>query len=224
MAVAIDASSPAMVAQLASSGTTAAFNPPDNSVLVAVVFGTASATMSNNGAALTWTSRLEDGNGSSIEIFTAPLTTGRTGMTVTVTGGGGEIALKVYVVTGCDPATPVGATGGGTSTSNNVTVNGYSSTIAGSRGLAGAYDSSGRGTPSSTDDESAYSLVSSGMAVVKAANTATPGTTVTFNLDASGSAGGTWYWIAVELLPQPDAPRLAVYTVTSAAVHRGSRW
>lgn len=212
MAVAIDASSPAIAAQLGSSATTASFNPPDNAVLVAVVFGTDSATMSNNGGALTWTSRKEDGIGSSLEIFTAPLPTGRTGMTVTATGGGGEIALKVYVITGGDLSSPVGATGNGTSAVNNPTVTGYTSTFAGSRGICGAFDQSGRGMPTSTDDESAYSLVSAGMGVAKAANTATAGTAVTFNLDAASTSGGTWYWVAVEVKP------LQVITISPSSV------
>lgn len=222
MAVAIDASSPAIAAALSSSTTTSSFNPPDNSVLVAVVMATASATMSNNGAALTWTSRVENSNGA--EIFTAPLAAGRTGMTVTASGGGGEIAFKIYVITGGDLSTPVGATGTGSSGTNNVTVTGYTSTLNGSRGICAAYDFSGRGTPSSTDDESTYSLISAGMGVAKAANTSPAGTNVTFNLDAGSTSAGSWYWAAAEIVPAPDPVRPAVYVNNITAVHRASRW
>lgn len=225
MAVAIDASTPAIAAALANTITTSSFNPPDSSLLVAIPFRAIGLTMSNNGTALTWTSRKQDVDGSSIEIFTAPLPAARTGMTVTVSGGSsGEIALKTYVLTGADLTNPVGATGAGNSGTNNVTVTAYTSTIDGSRGLCGAYDSSARGLPTSTDNEDAYNIISSGMAVAKAANTTPAGTNVTFNLDAGGTAGGTWYWIAVEILPQVDPLRARLPVQSPTAMHRSYSW
>jgi len=221
LAVAIDASSPAISAQLSSSVTTDAFDPP-SSLLVAVVMCATDAVMSNNGTALTWTSRKQDTADFNSEIFTAPLATGRTGMTVTATGGGGQLALKVYVITSADLSTPVGATGSGTSTTNNVTVNGYTSTVNGSRGIAAAVDGDGLGTPSSTDDESTFSLILSGMAVAKAANTATAGSNVTFNLDAAGVGTASWAWIAVEILPTAESRITIVQSLT--AVHRAANF
>jgi hypothetical protein len=216
--VAIDASSPSLQAGLSNSLTTSAFNPPDNSVLVAVVIRSTGTTISTNGTALTWTSRKEDTDSGNIEIFTAPLVTGRTGMTVTASGATtGELALKVYVITGGDLSNPVGATGSGTSTANAPNVTGYTSTVAGSRGICGAFDQSARGLPTSTDDEAGYNLFSSGMSVAKAANTTPAGTAVTFNLDAGGTSTGNWYWIAVEILPLAAVPATATPSDVAAA-------
>lgn len=228
MALTIDASSPPLVASLSNSLTTATFDPPGNSVLVAVVLRSVDTTISNNSTALTWTSRIEDTLSSNIEIFTAPLASARTGMTVTASGASsGELALKVYVLPGADLSSPVGATGSGTSTANNPTVTGYTSTFAGSRGIAGAFDFSGRGLPASTDDESAYNLFSSGMAVAKAANTTSAGTAVTFNLDAASTSTGSWYWIAVEIKPLqiitvPPGSVDAVASIPAPAVSAGA--
>lgn len=221
MAIAFDASSPAVVAGIGTTLTTASFDPPGSALLVATVMGGNNPAMSNNGSPLTWTSRIEN----TTEIFTAQLVTGRTGMTVTVTSDDSvSWGMKLDVLTGADLTTPVGATGSGSSTTNNVTVNGYVSTIADSRGICGARDGNGLGLPSSTDDEAAWTSVFSGMRVAKAANTGTAGTTVTFNLDAAGSSTPSWTWAAVEILPLAiTVPQIRVVQPL-AAVHRASRW
>jgi hypothetical protein len=219
--VAIDASSPALKAGFGSGQTTASFNPPDGSLLVAVSLGFFSTiTMSNNGGSLPWAASEE---GSAIATFVAPLLTGRTGMTVTSSGvDGGYAALKVYVVTGADLSSPVGATGSGNSSTANATVSAYTSTKAGSRGIGGAWDSNGSGLPTSSDDEEGFNASQSGMAVSKAANTATAGSGVTFNLHSPGSP--SWEWVALEIVPGADAvrPRIPVQSMT--AVHRASSW
>jgi hypothetical protein len=212
VAIAFDASSPAVVSGIGTTLTTASFDPPDQSLLVATVMGSASGTMSNNGSALTWTSRV---SGSSVQIFTAPLASGRTGMTATVTTGSSvSWGFKLDVLTGADLGTPTGATGTGSSTSNNIDINGYVSTIASSRGIL----------PTSTDDEAAWSSVFDGMRVAKAANTATPGTTVTFNLDAFGTGAANWSFAAVEILPLAVTVPQMRLVQSVAAVHRSYRW
>lgn len=222
MPVAIDASSPAVVSSIGTSLTTASFNPPDSSLLVATVMGGSSPTMSNNGAAITWTSRVSSFD---VEIFTAPLPAGRTGMTVTVTNGNSvSWGLKLDVITGGNLSSPVGATGTGDSSTNNLTVAGYTSTIAGSRGIGGALDSNGLGLPSTTDDGAAWTGVFSGIRVAKAANTATAGSSVTFNFDAAGSSSAGWDWVAVEIVPALDPPRPAVYVANLTALHRAANF
>lgn len=199
MTVALDASSPALATTpIATSVTTAAFNPPSSTLLVATAISIdAPTSITNNGTALTWTLRKRSA-ADSVSIYTAPLPTGRTGMTVTANWGGtlGR-SLKVDVFTGADLSVPIGADGTGASSTNAVTVTGYTSTNAGSRGVCGAYDSNTLGTPSSTDDEVAAS--NGAMRVVKATNTATAGTAVTFNLDAAGAGTPAWSWAAVEI-------------------------
>ncbi|WP_143078981.1 phage tail domain-containing protein, partial [Nonomuraea pusilla] len=55
-----------------------------------------------------------------------------------------------------------------------------------------------------------------GMAARKAANTASSGTGVTFNLDASGTTGGDWRWAAVEIRPGSIDATVSAATVTAA--------
>ncbi|MDH2424727.1 hypothetical protein [Sphaerisporangium sp. TRM90804] len=223
MAVAIDASSPAITGSFSATLlTTASFDPPDSSLLVATTMSNVGPnSITNNGAALTWTLQKQGGSGA-VSIYTAPLLAARTGMTVTATWVASTTRVfKLDVVTGADLTSPIGASGSGTSSTNNVTVNGYVSTVAGSRGLCGSNDGNGLGSPTSTD--SAVSNQSS-MRVVKASNTASPGSTVTFNLDAFGASAPSWSWAAVEIVPAPEPPRLAVHVVNRTAVHRASNW
>jgi hypothetical protein len=224
MIVAIDASSPTLKASFGGGQTTDSFNPPDNSLLVAISFGYFSTiTMSNNGSSLSWAASVQS-IGGAIATFTAPLLAARSGMTVSSDGvTGGYAALKVYVVTGADLSSPIGATGSGSSSTNNATVSAYTSTKAGSRGIGGAWDSSGLGTPSSTDDEEGFNGSQSGMAISKASNTSAAGSSVTFNLDAPPGTP-SWEWVALEIVPGADPvhPRLPVKSLT--AVHRASSW
>lgn len=222
MPVAIDSSSPVVVSSIGTTLTTASFNPPDASLLVATVMGGGNPSMSNNGAALTWTSRVTSLD---VEIFTAPLPTGRTGMTVTTTSGNSvSWGFKLDVITGGNLSSPVGATGTGDSSTNNLTVAGYVSTVAGSRGISGGFDENGLGTPSTTDDGAAWTGVFSGIRVAKSAVTATVGTSVTFNFDAAGSSSAGWDWAAVEIVPALDPPRPAVYVANLTAVHRAANF
>src|SRR3546814_6710834 len=77
-------------------------------------------------------------------IFTAPVATS-SARTVTIDLAGTERhSFKVYVVTGADNASPVGASGEGSSTANAVTPNAYTSTVAGNIGNATARDKVGQ--------------------------------------------------------------------------------
>ncbi len=214
MAIAIDASSPAIVLTAADPVTTASFSPPANTLLVACVFventTDTAITLSNTGTALTWTERrrrttAEAGvNAGQIAIYTAPNVSAQAGITVTasVASVTSNAAIKVYVLTGADLTTPVGDSGEGSSTTNNDTVAAYTSTVNNSRGICAAQDWLALGTPSSTDDEETFSNGAlSGMAVTKSANTTPSGSSVTFNLDAAGTSTPRWLWVAVEIKP-----------------------
>lgn len=200
--------SPALVNGLGNSFTTATFSALADSLLVAVVmcFDTTDRPPTNSGTALTWTYRHEAGSGAG-RIYTAPNASAQS-ITVSAEFSSGQGALKVYVFTGHDPVSPVGALGAGSSSTNNATVNGYTSTRDGSRGIATAIDHNGLGLPSSTDVEDAWDnpINLDGMSITKSANTVGLNT-VTFNLDAGGSGTPDWSWAAVEILPAMVVPR-----------------
>lgn len=230
MAIAIDASSPAIVLTTADPVTTASFSPPANTLLVACVFVENSTdpaiSISNTGTSLTWTQRAlrttaEAGsNAGEVAIYTAPNTNSQSGITVTasITGVTSVAAIKVYVLTGADLSTPVGATGEGTSTTNNVTVNAYTSTVNNSRGICAAHDWLALGAPSSTDDEETFSNGAlSGMAITKSANTTPSSSSVTFNLDAAGTSTPRWQWVAVEIKPGTQDASIAPSPVDASA-------
>ncbi|WP_101788640.1 phage distal tail protein [Nonomuraea indica] len=223
MAIAIHGSSPALISQADASVTTAAFSPPADSVLVAMVLAySGSAQPAVSGGGLTWTRRVRQnstGSATYAEIWTAPCPAGATNITVTATGNDVNFpstALKVDVVTGASLAAPAGNSGTGTSTTNVINPTGYTSSQAGSRGFIAATSGDGA-APSSTDDEVAFvdSNGHAGLMARKAANTASAGTAVTFNLDASGTGSADWRWAALEIRPgsvdaSADMPSVSV--------------
>lgn len=202
-----------------SSIVSGTFSPPAGSLLV-VLTGTASTpTVSNSGTARTWTQRVVHGTYGGIRIYTAPNPTALSSITVTVAGASG--GAKVFVVTGQHPTNPIGTTGTGSTTTNNATVNAYTSTAAGSRGFLVAVDWNGvyLAAPTSTDDEYAWALgdATAGLAATKAANTGTAGAAVQFNLDAAGTSAADWHWVALEILAASLDATINVATVDAAA-------
>ncbi|MEV0586313.1 hypothetical protein [Nonomuraea sp. NPDC050310] len=219
MPIAPHASTPA-VATGDGSITTTAFSPPAGSLLVAVLMaGASSPSISNSGTARTWTLRKQHASTAGVRIYTAPNPTALTNTTVTVTSATG--GLKIYVITGQHPSNPIGANGSGSTTTNNANVAAYTSTGNGSRGIVGALDLASLGQPTSTDDESAWTMSGEssfyGLAAIKAANTPTAGTGVTFNLDAAGTSAADWAWVALEILAGSEdaSANLSVVEVAS---------
>jgi hypothetical protein len=223
VAIAIDASSPALVLAQNAAGepaVTASFTPPLNqTVLVAVVMSNATTgvnpviTMANSGAALTWTEKVRRAFGDSgaqdgaTIIYTAPLDSSRS-LTVSVsndqTGDFGAIALDVYVVTGVNTAAPVGAVSEGSSTTSNITPTVITTTVDGSWTIGGASDWAGSGVPTSSDTGAGFndatSGVLSGIAVRKSAASSGVGTSVTLNFNG-GASTRQWNYAAVEIMP-----------------------
>ncbi|MFC3980161.1 phage distal tail protein [Streptosporangium jomthongense] len=222
------ATSPALVQRWTTGTlTTAAFNAAAQTVLVACVAAFNAAPTVTSGGGLTWTRRVQRVySGAYHEIWTAPCAAGASGITASVTGSWSGAALKVYVVTGASLATPVGATGNNSTAVNNSNVAAYTSTGAGSRGFLVAVEYT-TGSPTSTDDFTAFGDSSHfwGLVAAKAANTPTAGTSVTFNLDAAGSGTADWQWAAIEVLtgsvdanvtPDPVTATASVPTPTVA--------
>lgn len=207
MAIAI-ATSPAAVTNNGNA-TTASFSPGANTLLVAMVAASAdNAAPTVSGGGLTWTRRVQRHPDAFayVEIWTAPCAAGASNITVTGTVDSSFpfCALKVDVVTGASLSTPAGNTGNNTTTTNNATVNGYTSSQAGSRGWCVALDYGQNTAPTSTDDETSWGgggVGMAGMSIRKAANTATSGETVTFNLDSAAAGAVDWHWAALEIKP-----------------------
>lgn len=205
MAIAVDASTPALVTGT-SSATTASFTAPADSFLVtlaAFTFGAGVESVTNSGTALTWTDQNASGFYNTIVwVFTAPapVSVART-VTAQTTTPSGRVALKLLVFTGVDLAVPVGVTGIGNSTTQNLTADAYTSTVDNSRAVGLAADDLAGATPTSSDVGFGFSTTDfTGIAVHKAADTPVAGTPVTLNFNGTGVARN-WDWVAVELLP-----------------------
>ncbi len=238
MAIAVDGSSPALVSGTGSTKTTASFSPPAGLLVACVAYeavGSANATitLSNTGTGLTWTQRARrDANdsGTTFEgiaaVFTAVNTNAQTGITVSSLSAVGSDAgaLKVLVFTGVDMASPVGATGEGSSGDPSGSPTVYTSTVAGSRAVGMFSDFSIQGTGSSSDTGYGFLVASrlGGVAVHKAADTPTIGTNVTLNFN-NGSSFGQWNWAAIEIKPGAPyvapPPRLLRQAVNRAATY-----
>lgn len=215
--IGIDKSSPARVSSSGSSEvvTTAGFDPPAGSVLLAMVSAdtdddqSATISMSNSGDPLGWWTAVDQdwpnsevpGEHASVHVGSLP--SSLSGLTVTATSDVElPLSLKVYVVTGASLDAPVGALGQGSSTANNSSPTAYISTTPGSRGFGVASDFMARGLPVSSDEEDAFDEDwLSGLSVVKAMATDSPGTDVEMNFDGGGGSFTEWNWAAVEIRP-----------------------
>lgn len=223
MAIAIDGSSPIRFTGTPNNNvdiTSASFTAPANSLLVVNVSADTNGSSENitisvsDSGGLTWTNQVERDPGDAgaeaghASIWTAqqPTSASRT-VSVRRTAGNGStnrISVKVDVWTGSDiGGDPIGNVGEGSSTTNNITPNAYTSSVNNSRGVGCATCWNQLGTPTSTDTEDAadYSGAISVLSLYKAADTATSGTVVTMNFDAGGSGTAAWNWVALEILP-----------------------
>lgn len=222
-AIAIDGSAPIRFAGTPANNvniTSASFTPPNTSLLLVLISAdtnnNVAATMTvSDSTALSWTQIIKadestdsTSNGGYAAAFYAKVTTGSS-MTVSVkrttaSGGTNRISVKAYVVTGHDTTGPIGASGGAVHNVNNsISPTIYTSTANNSRGFGCATDWQALGTPTSTDtgDGATYASQISVISAYKAADTATSGTAVTLNFDASGAAAADWNWIGFEVKP-----------------------
>lgn len=191
-----------------ASATTASFTSPAGGLLVAGLATLDVAASGLSGGGLTWTRRVQRTTSGWVEIWTAPSPTAQS-MTVTATlAGTGSAALKLWPVSG-QHLSPIGTTGTGSTTTNNATITGYTSTGDGSRGFVVALDAALGDTPSSTD--TAVAGIIGGfmpyLMATKAANSGPSGSTVQFNLDAGGTDPAGWQWVAFEVLAAPEQTR-----------------
>lgn len=220
MAIAIDDTTVPRFTGTPANGvdiTSASFTPANNSWIYVAVNGDSQSnqdiTISVSGGSLTWSNEVERDLGDAgaqpghSSIWKAQVVTGAS-MTISVrrtagNGGTNRLSAKPYLVTGADATNPTGATGEGTSTTNNLSAAAYTSTVNNSRAIGCGCDWNQLGTPTSTDTEDGadYSGAISVVSAYKAADTPSSGTAVTLNFDAGGSSGAAWNWVALEIKP-----------------------
>lgn len=226
MAVAVDASSPARVSASAATVTTAAFTPPAGSLLVACIAGdtgTGSYTVHMDGGTGlgAWTGAQQgsvDATGSNGLAALAWKTAAGGSQTVQVTITGttvAQVSLAVYVLTGVDTAA-ISATqlGRGASGTNDFTTPTLTTTVD-ALVIVSAMDFNNRGLPSSSD-LTANAADLSVMDVLSGYKTATT-TSTTANLNAAGTSGAGWRWVAWQFPPTPPTPPGGIQVIASPA-------
>lgn len=213
--LAIHASTPARASRGSSGGTatTASFTPPSGALLIAMgSYDNGGSTITpaiSDSLALTWTS-IGTTTGSQNRGETKVWRAVATGAAMTVSTSGSTNtytkSLQVLVITG-QHATPIGATGTGTS-STNISQN-YTSTAANSWGFLAFNDWNAKGTPSAGSGNSIYSSYSNSYTSAGTLNrqtvTGTSGSTVT--LSTVTPASNTIYsYVYFEIVPATTPP------------------
>ena len=212
--LAVDASTPVLTAGLHDPWVTASFTPPNNSLLVVGCMGDffgGTPTLTPTSSGLTFTSQKKQGtiNQGVAEIFTAEVgSNGGTARTVSVTTSlaSDPGAVKVWVVTGYDASTSsahVDATGGGTSTTNNLTVAALTTVTDDALVLAVGTEWENLGAPTSTDSFENSPQPGGGVSVisVRKAGLVSPAASVNLNFDAAGTSTARWTWAAIAIKP-----------------------
>jgi hypothetical protein len=207
MALAIDASSPAVVQNTNATTSTTSFTPPANASYVAFAeadagTGAADETLTvNSTGGLSW-SRAVEHNGSPgavAEVWVATSDTAPGSITVSVTDNKGAVAKRLFVrvFTDSNGFTPAGV--GATNSGTTGTV-AYTSTVADSWGWACAI---GSGTPNAGSGQTLQDSASgtgpdgdSAETWRQDATTGTPGTSVSMS-----STMSSLHTVAVEVLP-----------------------
>ena len=119
-------------------------------------------------------------------------------------GGTNRISAKGYVVTG-QHASPIGANGEGSSTTNNITPTVFTSTGENSFGFGAACDWSANGTPASSDLTEDAADYAGAISVEDGYKDLGASGAETMNFDAAGTGAATWNWVALEILAAADA-------------------
>jgi hypothetical protein len=146
VAIALDASTPAKVAQtgIVATVTTASFTPPAGALLVACAWCSQNATgmtfSFSDTSSGSWTKDLErnsaNSGGYQSVATIAHSTSSGASMTVTATVSGSFLpTLKVLVLTGVDMVSPIGGTANQGSTSTSFATTGYTNVRASSFGV-----------------------------------------------------------------------------------------
>lgn len=225
MALAIDASTPALAGASNDPWVSPSFTPPVDSLLVIVAMGDwfgGTPTITPTSSGLTFVSQKKQGatNQGVCQIFTAEVgSNGGTARTVSVTTSissdvGG---VKVYVVTGQHPTLYVDTVGGGTSTTNNLTAAALTTGFDGCWVLGGGAEWESLGVPTSTDVREGFDDADLSLMCVRKAAATSPAGAVTLNFDAGGSGTARWTWAAISIRPDAAAGATGTAAVTQAS-------
>lgn len=238
MGIAIDASTPIRWTGTPNDSvalTSASFTPPAGSLLVLCLSSDSTAsqspvfTVATTG--LTWTKQIQKdfaatGENGHASIWTCPQASSAA-RTCAVTRGSGSlggtkrVSCKLYAITGQD-ASPVGASGGGGSTTNNMTASIFISTGANSLAVACATDWAQLGVPTSSDltvDGGDYSGAVSVMSGYKALGSIG---SQTANIHAGSAGTPNWNWVALEILAPAATGIVVPKVIVPQAVKRAS--
>ena len=162
------------------------------------------ATISNDGAALTWTNIVNAGaaDSASVACWYTHLSADRTNLTVTLTRGnadGDSPSLKIYLLSGHDTSTILGASTTNTSTTNNLTTASITPQTSGTGFGVGA-DYNELGLPSSSDLTNTSTFDTSGdISGISGYKVLTVSVGATCNLDAFGSSAAAWRYAWFEI-------------------------
>ncbi len=210
MAITVDDSTVARVTDTNGGGPTSSgsFTPGNVSLLLCGVSANSDGNVPDitvEGGSLTWTGETGtegSSGGAWVQWFWALVTTGAS-MTVDVTSSSSELfSFKVYIVQGHDTTDPIAQATTGTASADPTNANVYTSSVDNSRGFSVWVDWGAKGLPTSSDTEDGFHSAGnvSGMSAYKAADTATSGSTVTFNYDPPAAAPELG-WAAIEIRP-----------------------
>lgn len=219
MALAVP-SSTARVTANAAAATTASITPPADSVLVAITNANSNTSTSvtnvvtNTGTALTWV-RVAFANfstgqpgGTFIDVAFCSVSQAKTITATTTnnntTAGDKYTSVRVWVVTGADTTTWVGASNKGVSTTNNLTTPSFTTLGDSSLGFCGGTDwAAPSGSIVSSDmgaNGDAFNVTGTLNGFSGWKNLSTLGSAATFNLDAPGSGAVQYTWASCEIL------------------------
>lgn len=247
MALAIDASSPAIATQTngaTATVTTASFTPPSGSILLVAWAGNSASgadpastptVTDNRGVPLTygqaaWSHRGDTPNADGqAAIWTAHVTSSAA-MTVTVTNiassGNRHAALKVYVITGADTSNIDGATGKSGSTSTGSIAQVYSAQQTNAQGFIAVCDWDVMGTMTAgtgcTRDGSAAvgTAITYGFLRRTSADDVS-GNNNTLNVTLGGTSGNVrWAYVEIRVASGTDATATPAVLATTTALPR----
>lgn len=230
MSLAIDASTPIRWTGTPADDvniTSPSFTAPSGAILVLTV--EADSTTANQAGAdltitvgdsggLTWTQRVEAdkgtvagwdgvGEGGGAYIFTAT-TVSATARTVTVqrsngNGGTNRISCKLYAVTGQNTTDPIGASGTGSTTTNDSALAVLTTEQANSLVFLCLTDWSQSGSPSSSDGTEDSADYSGAISVMSAYEAQGAAGAVTMNANHGGTGNVVTIWAALEIIEEP---------------------
>jgi len=209
MALAVDASTPALAAASNDPWVTASFTPPVDSLIVLVALGDwfgGTPTLTPTSTGLTFTSQIKAGatNRGVVQIWTSEVgAAGGTPRTIscTTTIGSDVGGIKAFVLTGYDTAQIVDTTNSGQGSTDPLNPTVLTTSADGCWVLGGAVDWNAQGAPSSTDVFDAFSDSDLSFMSLQKSTATSPAGEVTFNLDSPGNSGPLWQWAAISIRP-----------------------